>query len=328
MEKVNMPITGIASFAKYPICNNIEELDADIAVLGVPYDTGVGFLSGCRFGPRRIREISTHYSRGDAGFYDPERDEVYLAAPNKIVDCGDADVVHGDIQGSFDAIEWAVRKIREKGAIPAIMGGDHSISIPIARALEPEGSVTVVQLDAHLDWSDSPGGQSWGNGSPMRRMSEMNHIKDMVQIGLRGLGSSRKEDFEAARAYNSTLISAKESRELGVEGILNKIPKADKYYVTIDIDCFDISLATGTGSPSPGGFSYDFLNEILEGMAKKGEIICFDLVEVAPQYDPTNSTTRVAAMTMLNFMSHILKEKEKNNRKLQNVPVSATGTIE
>jgi agmatinase len=315
MEKVNMPITGICSFAKYPICDDLEKLDADMAVLGVPYDLGVGFLTGCRFGPRRIREVSTHYSRGDAGFYDPEHDEVFLAAPLKIVDCGDADVVHGDIQGSFDSIEWAVRKIREKGAIPVIMGGDHSISIPIARALEPEGSVTVVQLDAHLDWSDAPGGQRWGNGSPMRRLSEMEHIKDMIQIGLRGLGSSRKEDFDAARAYNSTLISAKEAVKMGVEGILAKIPKADKYYVTIDIDCFDISLATGTGSPSPGGFSYDFLNSILEGMAEKGEIVCFDLVEVAPQYDPTGATPRVAAMTMLNFMGHILKQKVKRQNK-------------
>lgn len=309
MKKVNMPITGICTFAKYPICDDLEKLDADVAVLGVPYDTGVGFLSGCRFGPRRIREVSTHYGRGDAGFYDPERDEVFLGASVKIVDVGDADVIHGDIQGSFDAIEYAVSKIREKGAIPAIMGGDHSISIPIARGLKDEGDVTVIQLDAHLDWSDAPGGQRFGNGSPMRRMSEMSHIKEMVQIGLRGLGSSRKEDFEAAKVYNSKLISAKEALQLGVEGILAQIPKADKYYVTIDIDCFDISLATGTGSPSPGGFSYDFLNDILIGIAERGNVICFDLVEVAPQYDPTNSTTRVAAMTMLNFMGHILKQK-------------------
>ena len=315
MKKVNMPITGICTFAKYPICDDLEKLDADVAVLGVPYDTGVGFLSGCRFGPRRIREVSTHYGRGDAGFYDPERDEVFLGASVKIVDVGDADVIHGDIQGSFDAIEYAVSKIREKGAIPAIMGGDHSISIPIARGLKDEGEVTVIQLDAHLDWSDAPGGQRFGNGSPMRRMSEMSHIKEMVQIGLRGLGSSRKEDFEAAKAYNSKLISAKEALQLDVEGILAQIPKADKYYVTIDIDCFDISLATGTGSPSPGGFSYDFLNDILIGIAEKGNVICFDLVEVAPQYDPTNATTRVAAMTMLNFMGHILKQKEKREAK-------------
>ncbi|MBO1003195.1 agmatinase [Pseudogracilibacillus auburnensis] len=309
MGKYNMPITGIASFAKYPIVNDWDHIDADIAVLGVPYDTGVGFLSGCRFGPRRIREVSTHYARGDAGFYDPERDEVLLGAPAKIVDVGDADVVHGQIEHSFDAIEYAVKKIRQQGAIPAIMGGDHSISIPVARGLKDEEDVTVIQLDAHLDWSDAPGGQTLGNGSPMRRMSEMDHIKDMVQIGLRGLGSSRKEDFDAAKAYKSQLISAKESFKLGVEGIIDRIPKADKYYVTIDIDCFDISIATGTGSPSPGGFSFDFLNDILVKIAEKGNVICFDLVEVAPQYDPTGATQRVAAMTMLNFMGHIIKNK-------------------
>lgn len=307
---VNLPITGICSFAKYPICTNVKDLDADIAVMGIPYDTGVGFLSGTKFGPRRIREISTHYARGDAGFYDPELGETLLGAPHKIMDYGDADIVTGDIEKSFENIAWAVREIRKKGIIPAIMGGDHSISIPVARGLADEEDVTVIQLDAHLDWSDSPGGQSYGNGSPMRRMSEMDHISDMVQIGLRGLGSSRKEDFDAAEEYGSKLIPAREAYKLGVEKVVDQIPKADKYYVTIDIDCFDISLATGTGSPSPGGFSFDFLNDILVGIAEKGNVICFDLVEVAPQYDPTNSTTRVAAMTMLNFMAHILRNKK------------------
>ena len=111
MKKLNQPITGICSFAKYPICTDLEELDADIAVLGVPYDLGVGFLSGARLGPRRIREVSTHYARGDMGFYDPENQEQLLAAPIKIVDCGDADVLHGDIEYSFKSIEESVRKI-------------------------------------------------------------------------------------------------------------------------------------------------------------------------------------------------------------------------
>lgn len=310
-KKYDMPITGVTSFAKYPICNDLNELEADIAVLGVPYDTGVGFLSGCRLGPRRIREISTHYARGDVGFYDPEYDEVFLGEDTKIVDVGDADVVHGNIEHSFKSIESIVHTIRKKNIIPAIMGGDHSISIPIARGLSIDEDVAVIQLDAHLDWSDSPGGQSYGNGSPMRRMSEMNHINGMLQVGLRGLGSSRKEDFQAARNYESTLISAKEAKRLGVEGIIEKLPRAEKYYVTIDIDCFDISLAPGTGSPSPGGFSFNFLNDILVEIAKTGKVICFDLVEVAPQYDPTATTPRVAAMTMLNFMGHILKNKEQ-----------------
>ena len=115
MKKLNLPITGVCSFAKYPICSDLDKLDADIAVLGVPYDLGVGFLSGTRLGPRRIREVSTQYARGDAGFYDLDSDEQMLAAPIKIVDCGDADILHGDVKYSFNSIEKIVRKIIKKG---------------------------------------------------------------------------------------------------------------------------------------------------------------------------------------------------------------------
>ncbi len=312
MEKLNLPITGICSFAKYPICNDLDNLDADIAVLGVPYDLGVGFLSGTRLGPRRIREISTQYARGDAGFYDPDSGEQLLASLIKIVDCGDADILHGDIEYSFNSIEKSVRKIIKKGAIPAIMGGDHSITIPIGRALEEAGEdICIVQFDAHLDWSNNVGPQRYGNGSPMRRLSEMKHIGKMIQIGIRGLGSSKKEDFMDAEEYGSILITARQAHKIGVEGILAKVPKADKYFLTIDIDGFDISIAPGVASPSPGGLYYDEVMDILAGVCKMGEIVGFDLVEVAPQYDPAGITTRIAAMTMINLMAQIMKNKTK-----------------
>lgn len=310
MGKLNLPITGICSFAKYPICNDLDNLDADIAVLGVPYDLGVGFLSGTRLGPRRIREISTQYARGDAGFYDPDIDEQLLAAPIKIVDCGDADILHGDIEYSFNSIEESVRKIIKKGAIPAIMGGDHSITIPVGRALEEAGEdICIVQFDAHLDWNNNVGPQRYGNGSPMRRLSEMEHIGKMVQIGIRGLGSSKKEDFMDAEKYGSILITARQAHKIGVEGILAKIPEADKYFLTIDIDGFDISIAPGVASPSPGGLYYDEVMDILAGVCKMGEIVGFDLVEVAPQYDPAAITTRLAAMTMINLMAQIMRNR-------------------
>ncbi|WP_048601777.1 agmatinase [Rubeoparvulum massiliense] len=301
------PIVGICSFAKYPICTDLEELDADAAVLGVPYDLGIGFLSGTRLGPRRIREVSTHYGRGDAGFYDPETDEVFLAAPWKIVDCGDADVVIADVEQSFINIETSVAKIVEKGAIPVVMGGDHSITYAVCRGLKEKGPFTVVQFDAHLDWSR----QHFGNGTPMRNMSGLDYVEGMAQVGIRGLGSSRKEDFEDARAYGSVLIPAKEAKAIGVEGVMAKIPQSEKYFVTIDIDSLDLTYAPGAGSPSPGGFTFDELNDMLAALAKKGEVVGFDLVEVAPQYDPAGVTPRVAAMTILNFLGQILKQKEK-----------------
>jgi len=313
-EKVNLPITGICSFAKYPIHTDLDTLDADIAVLGAPYDLGTAYLNGSKFGPRRIREVSCHYGRGDAGFYDPDRNEQFLAAPWKIVDCGDADMIPCSIEESFASIEAAVRKILDRGAIPAVMGGDHSITIPVARAMDRYKDLVVIQFDAHLDWSMAPGGQRYSNGSPMRRMSEMAHIGPMVQIGIRGLGSSRHSDFDDARAYGSTIITAKQANRMTAEEILDKIPSGRQYYVTIDIDGYDLSIAPGVGSPSPGGLTFDLENDVLEGITKKGEVVGFDMVEVAPQYDPTGITQRVAAMTMLGFMGHILKRREEAAR--------------
>lgn len=310
-RKFNQPITGICSFAKYPICEDIDELEADIAVLGVPYDMGVGYLSGCRLGPRRIREVSTHYARGGVGFYDIDNDEQLLEAPIKIVDCGDVDILHGDLEYCFNSIEEYVRRIIQRGAIPAIMGGDHSITIPIGRALSEVGrKINIIQFDAHLDWTDSVGPQRLANGSPMRRLSEMDYIDKMCQIGLRGLGSSRREDFMDAKAYGSVLISAKEAYEIGVEGVLAKIPKGEDYYLSIDIDGYDISIAPGVGSPSPGGLYFNQVTDIITGICKMGNVVGFDLVETAPQYDPTNTTVRVAAMTMLHTMAMIMKYKK------------------
>lgn len=310
MERMNQAITGICSFGKYPICTDLDQLDADMAVLGVPYDLGVGFLSGARLAPRRIREASTQYGRGDAGFYNFETDEQLLVAP-RIVDCGDADILQGDLSYSFEQIEASVRKIVEKGAIPIILGGDHSISVPVGRALNSvHDKVSVVQFDAHLDWTDHVGPQIYGNGSPMRRLSEMDHIDQMAQIGLRGIGSGKKSDYMDAVAYGSQLISAREAHKIGVDGVLKKIPKADKYFVTVDIDGFDMSIAPGVASPYPGGLFYDQVMDIFEGICQMGEIVAIDLVETAPQYDPAGITVRLAALTLINMMAQITKYKK------------------
>lgn len=306
MERLDLPITGICSFGKYPICTDLNNLEADIAVLGVPYDLGVGFLSGARLGPRRIREASTQYARGDAGFYNYEEDKQYLEAPLRIRDCGDTDVLHGDLEYGFESIEVCTRKIIQQKAIPIILGGDHSITIPIARALsEYKEKICVIQFDAHLDWKDHSGRQYMGNGSPMRRISEMEHIGQMVQIGLRGIGSSTKEDFQDAIDYGSILITSKEAKKMGTQEVLRKIPKADAYYLTVDIDGFDMSIAPGVASPYPGGLFFEEVTEIIKGIAKMGRIIGADIVEVAPQYDPTGNTVRLAALTMLEVMAQV-----------------------
>lgn len=306
MESLNLPITGICSFGKYPICTDLNKLEADAAILGVPYDLGVGFLSGARLAPRRIREASTQYGRGAAGYYDFDRDRQMLAAPLRVADCGDVDILHGDLEYSFAHIEEAVRRIIRRGAAPVIIGGDHSITIPVGRALEEmHKKICVVQFDAHLDWTDHVGPLQYGNGSPMRRISELEHIGKMAQIGLRGMGSSKKSDYQDALDYGSVLISAREAHRIGVEEIVKKIPDAEYYFLTIDIDGYDMSIAPGVASPYPGGLYFNQVTDIIRGVGKKGKIIGADLVEVAPQYDPTGSTVRLAALTLMNVLEEI-----------------------
>lgn len=310
MENVNLPITGICSFAKYPVCTDLNQLDAHIAVLGVPYDQGAAWYGGQRLGPRGIRSISTAYARGSTGFYDPEEDAYLLASPVKICDCGDADILHADPGYCFSSIENNVRKILERGAVPAIMGGDHSISIPAARALsffdEP---VHIVQFDAHLDFSMAKGPQKFGNGNPIRRMSEMSHIGNIVQIGMRGLGSSSRRDWQEARTRN-TVITARQFHSMPLQTVLEQIPEG-KVYITFDIDAYDISLMPATAAPSPGGLFYEEVTELLSGICRKSQVIGFDLVETAPSYDTPGSTgCRLAALTMLHIMGQIMKNRD------------------
>ncbi len=309
-KKLNLPFVGIASFCKFPICTDLERLDADVAILGMPCDIAVQCRSGTRFGPRSIRVESTGFM-GLTGSYDPERDDMYLGPPWKIVDCGDVDVIHGDLEQSFDNCTEMVRQIVARGAMPVVLGGDHSISIAVARALDCHKDITLFQLDAHLDWADERFGQKHGNGSPCRRISEMDHFKGMAQFGVRGVGSSFKSDFDDARAYGSVIMSPKEIRKIGLAAAMDRVPKSEKYFVTIDVDAIDGSLAPGSGSPSFGGFTYDEMNEMLEIMAKKGQIVGFDFVEVAPNYDSNGTTSLMAARLILDFIGFILKEKEK-----------------
>lgn len=313
-NRVDIPVVGICTFGKNSVCTDLDQLNADAAIIGVPYDMGTAYRPGARLAPRRIREAST-LGNNESGFYDHERDDVYLADV-KVVDCGDVDILHGDLHYSFRSIENDVRKIVEKGAIPVVIGGDHSITTAVGRGLDNVGNFCVIQIDAHLDWSDAPGGQKLGQGSPMRRLSEMNYVKGMAQFGIRGVGSSLKKDFNDAKKYGSVIMSTKQIREKGIENIGDYIPDAERYYVTLDIDGLDPSIAPGTGTPSAGGFLFHEVQTILETIASKGDVVAFDLVEVAPDYDPSGITCHLASQLINEFLGFIFKAKEKRQKQL------------
>ena len=307
--RLNLPFVGISTFGKRPYVDNWESIDADVAILGAPFDAGTQWRSGARFGPRGVREASTLFSFGHAGAYDHEDDATYLPGDVRIVDIGDADIVHTDTMKSHANIETGVRAILAAGALPVVIGGDQSINIPCINAFDDQGPFHIVQIDAHLDFVDERHGVRYGHGNPMRRAAEKPYVTGLTQIGIRNVSSTAKEGYDDARAMGSDILSVRQARAIGMRDLVARIPTGARVYVTIDIDAFCPSIAPGTGTPSHGGFLYYEVLELLQTLTQNHEVIGLDLVEVAPDYDPTGSTSILAAQLLLNTLGFIFHHK-------------------
>jgi agmatinase len=271
--RLDLPFVGICSFAKRPIQSDWSKLAADAAILGAPFDAGTQWRAGARFGPRAVREASTLFSFGHAGAYDHEDDVTYLGPDVRIVDMGDADIVHTDTEASHRNIEAGVRAALSAGALPVTIGGDHSVNIPCIRAFAGQGPFHLLQIDAHLDFVDERHGVRHGHGNPMRRAAEQPHVSGLTQLGIRNVSSTAREGYQAAREMGSDILSVRQVRRLGTEAVLARLPQGADIYVTIDIDAFCPSIAPGTGTPSHGGFLYYEVLELLQGAARAHRIV-------------------------------------------------------
>ncbi len=303
--RLNLPFVGISTFGKRPYVQDWSAIDADVAILGAPFDFGTQWRAGARFGPRGVREASTLFSFGHAGAYDHEDDTTYLGGDVRIIDIGDADIVHTDTAKSHANIEAGVRAILDAGALPVTIGGDHSITIPCINAFAGRGPIHVLQIDAHLDFVDERHGVRNGHGNPMRRAADHDYVTGLTQLGIRNVSSTTKEGYDDARAMGSDILSVRQVRALGPEATAARIPLGARVYITIDIDGFCPSIAPGTGTPSHGGFQYYEVMEVLQRVAQAHEIVGIDLVEVAPPYDPSEVTSVLAAQVLLNLLGYV-----------------------
>jgi agmatinase len=298
------PQTSLSTtFVGFPACDLATASGAQIAIIGIPYLSPypVEKPYDSQNAASSIRQASLTYQKID--HYDFDFDGSLLGESSvNCVDCGD--IVRG--AESFDAysrsITNIVMQLLAQGAIPIVIGGDHGTTIPVLRAYETVEDLCVVQIDAHLDWVDERDGVKDGFSSPMRRASEMPWVSSVVQIGLRGQGSARqKEADDAAACSKSLLIKAEELHEQGVSNILKCIPDARYYYLTVDADGLDPSIAPGVAYPTPGGVTYYQLFNLMRGLAAKGKLTGMDFVEVVPEYDVANITSLFAARQILNF---------------------------
>jgi agmatinase len=295
------------TFANLPSAR-IEALEgARVVVLGAseasPYIAGEASHSAN--GPLALRRASRQFA-GSLGQYDFDLDATLF--PDKddkrgCVDAGDIRTSSRDAEGNRARITRATRLVLDAGAVPIVLGGDDSVPIPVLAAYEGHGPLTILQVDAHVDWADVIQGNPYGYGSTMRRAAEYPWVARMVQVGIRGLGSGESWQHDDARAWGSHLVTSYALHEEGLAAVLDRIKPGANVFISIDCDGIDPAVLSAVNMPTPGGLTYEDMIGILRGVAAKARIAGLALVEYAPGRDDRFQLSglvaaRIAAVTM------------------------------
>jgi agmatinase len=262
---------------------------ADMVILGVPHGVPYpepGPTAGCADAPMAVRARSQRLSRfvGNHDF-DLGGPMVPAGRQLRVVDGGDVDGAPDDGAGNAARAEAAVRVVLAAGALPILLGGDDSIPVPALRAYNAGRPLTVVQVDAHLDFRNEVAGVRDGYSSPMRRASEMAHVRRIVQVGLRGVGSARDADVADARAAGNLLVTARELDARGVPWLLEQVPRDAWVFLAFDLDGLDPSIAPGVSGASPGGLSYWQAAALIQGLAGERALAGAAFTELVPALD-------------------------------------------
>ena len=298
------------TFAGFPACQDLSDLDADIAILGAEHATPyvAGEASHSAGAPAALRAAMADYAP-ELDHYDFDLGGPILGDGGaRVVDCGDLPGDPAAPEANREAITAAVRRILEAGAVPVVLGGDDAVPIPLFAAYEGQGPLTVVQVDAHIDWRDEVQGVRHGYSSTMRRASEMPWIEAIVQVGMRGVGSARPAEVADARAWGAQLITAQKIHAHGIGPVLELIPEGTRCLLTIDCDGLDPAIMPAVMAPAPGGLTYRQLLDLLHGIAHKGRIAGFDLVEFAPARDLGGQGALTAARLVCNAVGLLARD--------------------
>ncbi len=310
------PDPSAGTFLDFPLALDLDELNADIAILGIPFGmpySAASMANDQSRAPDALRGLS---SAEDVAYTLDHFDwdlngHLFDGRDIRVVDCGNVSADSAHHKEHYRRAELAARKIFASGATLITLGGDHGVPIPVMRALSEFDKVfTLVQIDAHLDWRDEVNGETEGYSSPIRRASEMPWIDKIVQIGLRGIGSARAGEVADARAYGADLISAYEMHDIGMDAVLDRIPDGGPYYLTIDADGIDPTIMPAVMAQTPGGLNWVQIHRLIHGLVAKGPVVGMDLVEIAPMNDVGNITLIHAERLICNFMGACVRAGE------------------
>lgn len=300
------PFMGIPSFMRLPVSRDLK--DVDIAIMGVPFDSGTSYRTGTRFGPRKIREASLMIWGHNSTL------NVTPLETLNVVDYGDVSVIPTSIEHTMDAITKMASEIIGSGTTLITLGGDHSIALPLLRAhARKHGPVSLVHVDAHIDtWESEFEAVPYSHGTPFRYALQEGLIRqgEYVQIGIRGPVSG-ENDYADNEMLGAHRIGIHEVMEKGIPEILKDVHQRLRgpVYVTVDIDSADPAFAPGTGTPEVGGLTSYQLLQLVRGLHGLN-LIGFDLVEVSPPFDHGDITAILAANIVFEYLSLLAIEKK------------------
>lgn len=308
---------GLSTFGQRPFLPDPTDLDAwrpDVAIVGAPFDIATTNRPGARFGPRAIRTQAY-----EAGTYHLDLG-IEIFEWLEVVDFGDAYCPHNQLDASHANIEARVAEVANRGIVPIVLGGDHSITLPSATAVARAkgfGKVGIVHFDAHADTADRIDGSLVSHGTPMRRLIESGAVPGdrFVQVGLRGYWPP-KEVFDWMRAQGMRWHTMDEIWQRGFKAVMDDavneaLAATDHLYISIDVDSLDPAFAPGTGTPEPGGILSADLLRMIRRLCIEHDVVGIDIVEVAPAYDVSELTVNVAHRLAFEALAGMAERKRR-----------------
>ncbi len=286
--------------------------DANLVAFGAPHGTPYPGVNNEPYAsaPDSLREAMQEDARW-LDHWDFDLDGPLLGDSNfRVADAGNLKTSSSDGPGNRDLIRQATAQILESVAVPIMMGGDDSTPIPLIEALKPLGPLTIIQIDAHIDWRDEVDGERYGYSSPMRRISEMPHIAGIVQVGLRAVGSAGSNEIEAARRFGSHFVTARDLHAKGISAALKHIPEGARCVITLDCDGLDPAAMPGVAARTPGGLTYTQVIDLIAGLGRRATIAGFDLVEFYQPNDIGGLTALTASRLVVNAIGAIVRHTD------------------
>ena len=300
LKKPRTPFLG-SRFAASP-------KDAEAALFGAPHGTLYRGIDNRPYetAPNALRKaLQADQAFLDSWDFDFDGPLLGVSGQYRFVDLGDLPTQSKQAAGNRKLIEDCTRTILSTGAIPIMIGGDDSTPIPFIKAFSDHRDLTILQIDAHIDWRQERYGETLGFSSTMRRSSEMPHVAKIIQVGMRAMGSAREQEVRDAKAWGAKLITAADIHLKGIEQVLAHIDAGSPLLITLDCDGLDWSIMPAVAYPTTGGLTYTQVTRLIQGAIAKAKLVGFDLIEFVPKRDQGGIGAFTAARIICNVIGSL-----------------------